>query len=46
MTLEDRINSIKKKLDELPPMTEEELKAWVDKQLEEAKKLCGWVASD
>lgn len=39
MTLEDSINNIKKKLSELPLMTEEELKAWADGQLEEAKKL-------
>lgn len=39
MTLEDIIYNIKKKLDEFPSMTEEELKSWADGQLEEAKKL-------
>jgi len=39
MTLEESIKNIKTKLDELPPMTEEELKAWADGQLEEAKKI-------
>ena len=39
MTLEESIKNIKTKLSELPSMTEEELKAWADGQLEEAKKL-------